>query len=197
MLLITSGPPRSAARRRRSRPTIRPAEMLPAAAVDPVEGQDLDPVRCGRLDRRAEVGPTASWHPPGHPCARAADDLPCRVQALDREPHAVGWEAAVHIVDVPADHRPRRSGCALDLDPKVPIERRLGIIPRRGAPGGDQGDCDQHESNTDSAHRRLLRTTRNRGRSAHRGSTDTYMATSMMDGDAPAIRGPGYHPGFS
>ena len=86
-----------------------------AAATAPLEGLDLNPVRGGRRDLSGEVAAIAGGHAAEHPRRRGSDDLPGGVEAFDRELHALGRQAGVLIVDIPADHRPRRARRGLNI----------------------------------------------------------------------------------
>src|SRR6266403_4082754 len=87
-----------------------------AAAAAPVEGEYLDPIRRGRHSRRAEVRAIARRHVAEDPRRRLADDIAGGIETLDRELHALGRRTRVHVVDVPADNRPRGVRRDLKLD---------------------------------------------------------------------------------
>src|SRR5262245_66083545 len=86
------------------------ANQLPCAAWDePFERQNLNAIRCGRLDPGAEEGSTARGDATEHRRGRGPNDVARRVQPLDREKHLRGPVAGTLIVDVPAERRACRS----------------------------------------------------------------------------------------
>src|SRR5437879_930487 len=108
----------------RARRPVKPDPGLrtAAAAPEPVERVDPNPIRRGGLDSRAEVAAVARRHASEHPGGRAADDATRGVETLDQEGHPIRDVAALQVVDVPADHRSLRISADLELDAKAPIE---------------------------------------------------------------------------
>src|SRR4030095_3836744 len=98
---------------------------LAAAAPDPVERENANPVRRGRLDPRREIGAIARRDVAQHPCSRPPDDLAVRVEPLDLELHVGGRQAAVLAIQHNAELRPRLAGRDLKLDPEALIEAFL------------------------------------------------------------------------
>src|SRR5213593_5168988 len=128
--------------------------LLHATALAPVEEEHLDPIRRGRHDRRAEVAAIAGWYTAEYPGRRGADDIAGGVEGLDGELHAIGRQAGVHVVHVAADDGPRGARLHLIFDPEVSIEAFLRVVRRRCSSGGDRHHGHEHESETNSTHRR-------------------------------------------
>src|SRR4030095_774986 len=103
---------------------------------------------------RPEGAAIAGWYTAEYPGRRGADDLAGGVEGLDGELHAIGWQPGMHVVHVAADDGPRGARLHLIFDPDVSIEAFLCVGRRRRPSRGVRHHGREHESETNSTHRR-------------------------------------------